>query len=61
MKIKSLGGEGATARDAVEALVFGLKDEQVGEGLTITVKPARIRAFGDDPEYDGFEASAELR
>lgn len=62
MEIKSIGGEGKTAKDALKALAFSLKDIYVdvnGE-VTITVRRATINNFGDSLSYEGFEATAKF-
>lgn len=58
MRITSKGGEGCTARDAISALAFSVRDIDVGEEATITVKRATIRRF-DETTYEGY--TAEMR
>lgn len=58
MKIRTAGGEGETARGALEALAFSLKDEEVDDvgTMTITIKRAQIRELGGDETYEGYSA-----
>ena len=53
---RTVGGEGPTAREALEGLAFGLDDEQIEGVLMIRVKRDRIKEFGNQPAYDGFIA-----
>lgn len=60
MRITAIGGEGKTAKDALKALAFSLKDSYVdaNEKVTVTIERATISGFGDEPSYEGFEAKA---
>jgi hypothetical protein len=58
LKVRTSGGEGKSARDALRALATALKNEEVDEDgtLVIRVQRARVKALGDSPGYDGFLA-----
>lgn len=59
LKFRTTGGEGETARDALEALAHGLRDREIddaGGKITIEIKRATIRSLGDETSYEGFEA-----
>lgn len=54
----TVSGEGASAREALEALAFALQDWEVDEAgtLTIRVSAAKVASFGDKAAYDGYLA-----
>lgn len=47
-------GEGATARDALEAFAHGLKDSEAP--LTLRLRRGKVEAHGRQPAYQGFIA-----
>lgn len=57
---KTVSGEGESARDALEAFAFGLKDHEVDEAagkcIVVHLKRAKVKPLRDAPEYDGFSA-----
>lgn len=65
MKTLAAGGQGETARDALEGLAFALKDEDVDEAggkVAVFVWRERYRKLGSPHEIcDGFEAEVRLK
>lgn len=59
LKVRTVGGEGKSAREALRALASGLKNEEVDEDqvLVIHIVRSAIRALGDHPGYEGFLAT----
>lgn len=59
-KITNFSGEGASAKDALEALAFSLDDEWVDKAGTvmIRVRPTKLRPLGRDTSdlVDGYIA-----
>ncbi len=57
-KSVTVSGEGATAREALEALAFSLRDDEVDEKgtLVIHVRAGEVPPFGNAPAYEGYIA-----
>ena len=58
LRVRTMGGEGKSAKDALRALANALKNEEVDEDGTLVINLARgrVKALGDSSGYDGFVA-----
>ena len=58
LRVRTVGGEGKSAKDALRALASALKNEEVDEDkvLVIHVERGMVKALGDSPGYSGFLA-----
>jgi hypothetical protein len=63
LKLLKLTGEGATPRDALEALAFDLNgklNRLKQDRFVVVVEKKWIEPFGKQPGYEGYEASVDL-
>lgn len=60
MKITGLEGEGATPREALEAIAFGLWPKKLDHPVTIILEKATIKKLGSEETYEGYRATAKL-
>lgn len=60
MKITGLEGEGATPKDALEALAFGLWPKKLDYAITIILEKATIKKIGSEETYEGYRATAKF-
>ena len=55
--MRTEAGEGPTAKEALEALAFSLRDDETP--CVIRLRAATIPAFGRQPAYEGFVAEID--